>query len=155
MTGERNLTCHGGHDRGDAAVVRVAALPLSGTIMPSITCNCKYNGKLNEVEQFVNALISLRTSTQREMRGADQAPGTGGLINNNNDYEMDDMHEHEFSTRTEELRQSERDALTQRYNKSHVPRVGFMPQPRPHGVFRWMYCQVNGLAGDQEPRETK
>ena len=57
MTGERNLTCHGGHDRGDAAVVRVAALPLSGTIMPSITCNCKYNGKLNEVEQFVNALI--------------------------------------------------------------------------------------------------
>jgi hypothetical protein len=57
MTGERNLTCHGGHDRGDAAVVRVAALPLSGTLMPSITCKCKYSGRLNEVEHFVNALI--------------------------------------------------------------------------------------------------
>ena len=32
---------------------------------------------------------SLRTSTQREMWGADQAPGTRELINNNNDYEMD------------------------------------------------------------------
>lgn len=90
--------------------------------------------------------------TQRELREADQAPGIGGLTDNNNDYGTDEMHKHEFSMRTEDLRQSKWDALTQRYNKSHVPWVGFMPQPWLHGVFCWMYCQVNGLAGNRSKR---
>ena len=61
---------------------------------------------------------------------------------------MEDIEDHEHSMRAAELRQSERDALASRYRKMHVPRIGAVPQPRPHGVFRWMYCQVNGLVGE-------
>lgn len=46
----------------------------------------------------------------------------------------------------EELRQSHITAISERYKLPHVPRFGFIPTPRPHGCFRWMYCQVNGLA---------
>jgi hypothetical protein len=33
----------------------------------------------------------------------------------------------------------------------HVPRIGQIAQPQPNGVFRWMYCQVNGMA---EPKSS-
>ena len=36
----------------------------------------------------------------------------------------------------------------------HVPRVGRIARPRPNGTFRWMYCQVNGLA-DPKSRTRK
>ena len=50
------------------------------------------------------------------------------------------------SFRSEELRQSHQEATMDKYKLMHVPRIGFLPSPRPHGSFRWMYCQVNGLA---------
>lgn len=50
------------------------------------------------------------------------------------------------SSRSEELRQSHQAAAMDKYKLMHVPRIGFLPSPRPHGTFRWMYCQVNGLA---------
>ena len=51
-----------------------------------------------------------------------------------------------YSSRSEDLRQSVQQALLDRYKQMHVPRIGHIPLPRPHGSFRWMYCQVNGLA---------
>ena len=70
--------------------------------------------------------------------------------NNNNDTD-DDNNSDEFdsserATTTPHLRQFEQDALEERRRLVHVPRVGRIAQPRPTGVFRWMYCQVNGMA---------
>ena len=44
--------------------------------------------------------------------------------------------------------------LFERYKKSHVQPVGAMPLNKANGVWRWMYCQVNGMAS-QEARERK
>ena len=79
------------------------------------------------------------------------ATNRGGLNNINNLAEeelrdhMDDF-QGVYSSRSEELRQSQQQATSDRYKQMHVPRIGQIPSPRPHGVFRWMYCQVNGLA---------
>jgi hypothetical protein len=70
-------------------------------------------------------------------------------INNLAEEELrDQMDEFQglYSSRSEELRQSQQDATWDRYTQLHVPRIGCLPSPRPHGTFRWMYCQVNGLA---------
>lgn len=59
--------------------------------------------------------------------------------------DLSDLH----SVRTDDLHTSQQQALHARYKLFHVPRIGHIPSPRPHGVFRWMYCQVNGLASAQ------
>ena len=79
---------------------------------------------------------------------------TNNNNNQNNDQHLGDdelqMHMDEFqgiySEHSETLRNSHHEAIRDRYNKLHVPRIGSIPSPKPHGVFRWMYCQVNGLA---------
>ena len=76
---------------------------------------------------------------------------TRGLNNINNLGELelrDQMDDFQglYSLRSEQLRQSQQHATMDRYRQLHVPRIGFLPSPRPHGTFRWMYCQVNGLA---------
>jgi len=73
-------------------------------------------------------------------------------INNIDNLAEDDLMDHfddfqgVYSSRSEDLRQSEQQALHDRYKQLHVPRIGHIPSPRPHGSFRWMCCQVNGLA---------
>ena len=73
-------------------------------------------------------------------------------INNINNLADDDLRDHMddfqgiYSTRSEDLRTSQQQATQERYKQLHVPRIGNIPSPRPHGSFRWMYCQVNGLA---------
>ena len=37
--------------------------------------------------------------------------------------------------------------------KSSVPQIGSLPSPCPSGVWRWMYCQVNGLAEPSRRRQ--
>ncbi len=73
-----------------------------------------------------------------------------GDNNNNNSTDDDDTNDEcdlrERATTTTHLRQLEQDALEERRRLIHVPRVGRIAQPRPNGVFRWMYCQVNGMA---------
>ncbi len=44
------------------------------------------------------------------------------------------------------LRQDERTFESLRKSKSNVPQIGGLPPNRPDGVFRIMYCQLNGLA---------
>ena len=76
----------------------------------------------------------------------------GGIRNNYNNLGDDELRNQMdefqglYSTRSEQLRQSQSAATADRYKQLHVPRFGYLPSPRPHGTFRWMYCQVNGLA---------
>ena len=76
-------------------------------------------------------------------------PGLTNSFNNLGEEELrDQLDEFQgvYSSRSEELRQSHQLAAMDRYKMWHVPRIGNLPTPRPHGTFRWMYCQVNGLA---------
>jgi hypothetical protein len=43
---------------------------------------------------------------------------------------------------------SEQDAIRKRQEAVHVPRIGHISMPKPGDTIRWMYCQVNGMAGD-------
>ena len=73
-------------------------------------------------------------------------------INNLGEQELrDQMNNFQglYSERSEVLRQSQQQATMDKYRQLHVPRIGFLPSPKPHGTFRWMYCQVNGLATAQ------
>ena len=36
--------------------------------------------------------------------------------------------------------------IAERYVQYNVPTLGKVPDDRPEGVFRWMYCQVNGTS---------
>ena len=42
---------------------------------------------------------------------------------------------------------------THHQQKATIPRIGLLPSPRPPGVWRWMYCQVNGLAEPSRRRQ--
>ena len=80
-----------------------------------------------------------------------QISANQGINNLNNlaDNELNDLmddYQATYSSRSEDLRQSQQQATLERYKQMHVPRIGHIPSPRPHGSFRWMYCQVNGLA---------
>ena len=53
-----------------------------------------------------------------------------------------------------QFRQEEQHHRSNHHRRVHVPRLGALPATRPDGVFRWMYCQLNGLA-EPKRREEK
>ena len=57
-------------------------------------------------------------------------------------------------TQHQEFQQEERTFSTEHNRRVHIPRLGSIPHVRPDGVFRFMYCQLNGLA-DRARREEK
>lgn len=44
---------------------------------------------------------------------------------------------------------SEQSAIQRRQSLTHVPRIGNICQQKGENTFRWMYCQVNGMATNQ------
>ena len=105
---------------------------------------------LQNLQQQVNRGLDHTTVRQRFEEFTISA-NRGLYTHNNNlgDTELrNQMDEFQglYSSRSEQLRQSQLDATSDRYKQLHVPRFGYLPSPRPHGMFRWMYCQVNGLA---------
>ena len=45
-----------------------------------------------------------------------------------------------------EIDYSEQIAIQRRHTLTHVPRIGNIHQQKGDNTFRWMYCQVNGMA---------
>lgn len=45
-----------------------------------------------------------------------------------------------------EIDRSEQSAIQRRHSLTHVPRIGNICQQKGDDTFRWMYCQVNGMA---------
>ena len=67
-------------------------------------------------------------------------------------YEWND--EQEMGNFDEQIVQLEADRLAKRYEKSHGPAIGHMPENKEDGRWRFMCCQVNGMA-TQSARERK
>ena len=38
--------------------------------------------------------------------------------------------------------------MAKRFARYHVPVLGELPLERPSGMYRWMYCQINGTSSE-------
>ena len=118
---------------------------------PPVEQNLRQQG---EQGAYDGELLRQRFDNFRNSSGIHNNTNRTNELNNLSDRSLQDevnqwtLNAHD-RTRLQEIELSEQLARTRRLALSQVPRVGNLSPLKGDNMFRWMYCQVNGMATNQ------